>query len=83
MKPSPYFKPDDLVGETSPIKSTKTNRSKRKCKLVPKKDGPYIHSPRNHLLSCSCDKPDVPTLGAAHHISSTPFQNVTYRTSIL
>ncbi|GBM62381.1 Transposon Tf2-9 polyprotein [Araneus ventricosus] len=80
-KPSPNFKPDDLVWvKLHPL--SKANQSKS-AKLMPRKDGPYVilsqKSPTSFVIA-SCDKPDVP-LGAYHVSALTPFQNVTQNQS--
>ncbi|GBL89307.1 Transposon Tf2-11 polyprotein [Araneus ventricosus] len=75
-KPSPNFKPDDLVWvKLHPL--SKANQSKS-SKLMPRKDGPYVilsqKSPTSFIIA-RCDEPDEP-LGAYHVSALTPFQNV-------
>ncbi|GBM32806.1 Gag-Pol polyprotein [Araneus ventricosus] len=75
-KPSPNFKPGDLVWvKLHPL--SKANQSKS-AKLMPRKDGPYVILSQKSLTTfvvASCDKPDEP-LGAYHVSALTPFQNV-------
>ncbi|GBN01750.1 hypothetical protein AVEN_64610-1 [Araneus ventricosus] len=80
-KPSPNFKPVDLVWiKLHPL--SKANQS-MSAKLMPRKDGPYVilsQKSTTTFVIASCDKSDEP-LGVYHVSALTPFQNVTQNQS--
>ncbi|KAF8781916.1 Retrovirus-related Pol polyprotein like [Argiope bruennichi] len=76
-KPSPNYKPDDLIWvKLHPL--SKANQTKTE-KFMPREDGPYIilsqKSPSSFVIA-SCRKPDEPS--SVYHASAlAPFRNVT------